>query len=149
MYVFFAHIITHTEQQWSYYVTLLLIIVSEVFVFCFGCYGRAQYLSWVVHQTIVRVFNRYLLLMKGIFHVSSNIFKVWLLMCYLRVPFHQLASPPRISLRTHPEGEPYNYIKNWKTSAVSTTDWMVETQLCKLRDTSDTFVGRAYSVVHL
>ena len=35
------------------------------------------------------------------------------------------------------------FIKNWKTSAVSTTDWMVETQLCKLRDTSDTFVGRA------
>ena len=28
------------------------------------------------------------------------------------------------------------YKKNWKTSAVSTTDWMVETQLCKLRGTS-------------
>ena len=28
-------------------------------------------------------------------------------------------------------------IKNWKTSAVSTTDWMVETQLCKLRGASD------------
>ena len=26
-----------------------------------------------------------------------------------------------------------HFIKNWKTSAVSTTDWMVETQLCKLR----------------
>ena len=38
--------------------------------------------------------------------------------------------------------------KKWKTSAVSTTDWMVETQLCKLRGTSDTFVGRAYSVFH-
>ena len=37
-------------------------------------------------------------------------------------------------------------IKKWKTSAVSTTDWMVETQLCKLRGTSDTFVGRAYSI---
>ena len=36
-----------------------------------------------------------------------------------------------------------------KTSAVSTTDWMVETQLCKLRGTSDTFVGRAYSIFHL
>ena len=36
--------------------------------------------------------------------------------------------------------------KNWKTSAVSTTDWIVETQLCKLRGTSDTFVGRAYSM---
>ena len=32
-----------------------------------------------------------------------------------------------------------------KTSAVSTTHWMVETQLCKLRGTSDTFVGRSYS----
>ena len=29
-------------------------------------------------------------------------------------------------------------------SAVSTTDWIVETPLCKLRDTSDTLVGRAY-----
>ena len=27
------------------------------------------------------------------------------------------------------------FIKNWKTSAVSTTDCMVETQLCKLRST--------------
>ena len=26
---------------------------------------------------------------------------------------------------------------------------MVETQLCKLRDASDTFVGRAYSVSHV
>ena len=34
-----------------------------------------------------------------------------------------------------------DFIKKWKTSAVSTTDWMVETQLCKLRGTSDTFVG--------
>ena len=32
------------------------------------------------------------------------------------------------------------FIKSWKTSAVSTTVWMVETQLCKLRGTSDTFV---------
>ena len=31
-----------------------------------------------------------------------------------------------------------------KTSAVSTTDWVVETQLCKLRDTSDTPVWCAY-----
>ena len=28
-------------------------------------------------------------------------------------------------------------IKSWKTSAVSSTVWMVETQLCKLRGTSD------------
>ena len=33
----------------------------------------------------------------------------------------------------------------WETSAVSTTDWMVKTQLCKLRGTSDTLVGRACS----
>ena len=32
------------------------------------------------------------------------------------------------------------FIKSWKTSAVSTTVGMVETQLCKLRGTSDTFV---------
>ena len=32
-------------------------------------------------------------------------------------------------------------MKSWKTKAVSTTDWMVETQLCKLRGTSDTLVG--------
>ena len=40
----------------------------------------------------------------------------------------------------------YFYKKFFKTSAVSTTDLMVETQLCKLRGTSDTFVGRAYSI---
>ena len=34
----------------------------------------------------------------------------------------------------------FNFIKSWKTSAVSTTVWMVETQLCKLRGTSDMFV---------
>ena len=34
-------------------------------------------------------------------------------------------------------------------SAVRTTDLMVETQLCKLRGTSDTFVGRIYSILHL
>ena len=39
----------------------------------------------------------------------------------------------------------YKKMENWKTSAVSTTDWMVEPKLCKMRDTSDTFVGRAYS----
>ena len=31
----------------------------------------------------------------------------------------------------------YHFIKSWKTSAVRTTVWMVETQLCKLRGTSD------------
>ena len=40
-------------------------------------------------------------------------------------------------------------LKKWKTSAVSTTDWMVETQLCKLRGTSDTFVGSAYFIIIL
>ena len=34
----------------------------------------------------------------------------------------------------------FGFIKSWKTSAVSTTVWMVETQLCKLRGTSDMFV---------
>ena len=33
-----------------------------------------------------------------------------------------------------------DFVKSWKTSAVSTTVWMVETQLCKLRGTSDMFV---------
>ena len=33
------------------------------------------------------------------------------------------------------------FIKNWKTSAVSTTMWMVETQLCKLRGTSDIYIN--------
>ena len=27
--------------------------------------------------------------------------------------------------------------------------WVIETQLCKLRDTSDTLIGRAYAIVHL
>ena len=34
----------------------------------------------------------------------------------------------------------FYFIKSWKTSAVSTTMWMVETQLCKLRGTSDIFI---------
>ena len=36
-------------------------------------------------------------------------------------------------------------IKSWKTSAVSRTVWMVETQLCKLRGTSDTFVFKKHT----
>ena len=38
-------------------------------------------------------------------HVSSSINKLWLLLCYLRVPFHQLASPPRFHV-THSKCEP-------------------------------------------
>ena len=37
--------------------------------------------------------------------------------------------------------------KKLKTTAVSPADWMVETELCKLRGTSNTFVGRAYSIL--
>ena len=82
---------------------------KEVFVFCSGCYGQAQYLSWVVHQTILRAFSRYLFPMKdtkvlSIFHVSSNIYKLWLLLCYLRVDFHQLASPPGFHVAHIPMG---------------------------------------------
>ena len=66
MYVLLAHITTHTEQ-WSYYVTLLLIIVEQVFVLSVGRYGRAQYVCWVVHQTIVRALIPYLFLMKDIY----------------------------------------------------------------------------------
>ena len=35
----------------------------------------------------------------------------------------------------------YSFIKSWKTSAVSTTVWMVETQLCKLRGPSDIYTN--------
>ena len=42
-------------------------------------------------------------------HVSPNINKLWLLLCYLRVPF-QLASPPGFHFYTHPEREPCTYI---------------------------------------
>ena len=38
-------------------------------------------------------------------HVSPNINMLWLLLCYLRVPF-QLGSPPGFHFNTHPEGEP-------------------------------------------
>ena len=41
----------------------------------------------------------------------------------------------------------FSSIKNGKMSAVSTTAWMVATQLCKLRGTSGKFVGRAYSIL--
>ena len=46
----------------------------------------------------------------------------------------------RTSNRLHAARENPFFIKSWKTSAVSTTVWMVETQLCKLRGTSDAFV---------
>ena len=76
-----------------------------MFVFCFGCYARAQCLSWVVHQAIVRAFHRYLFRMKYIyiFHVSSNMYKLWLLLCYLRVPF-QLGSTPGFHVVHIPKG---------------------------------------------
>ena len=41
--------------------------------------------------------------MKDIFHFSSNIYKLWLLLCYLHVPF-QLASPPGFHVAHIPEG---------------------------------------------
>ena len=41
--------------------------------------------------------------MKDIFHVSSNLYKLWLLLCYLRVPF-QLASPPGFDVVHIPKG---------------------------------------------
>ena len=45
--------------------------------------------------------------------------------------------------------DPTVFIKSRKTSAVSTTDWMVETQLCKLRGTSDTFQRTSLDVLIL
>ena len=41
-----------------------------------------------------------------------------------------------------------DFFKNWKTSA-EYNRWVVETQLCKLRDTSDTVIGRACAMFHL
>ena len=58
-----------------------------------------------------------------------------------QVADHPMSSPcwvdragPVLAYRT------MHFIKSWKTSAVSTTVWMVETQLSKLRGTSDTYV---------
>ena len=46
--------------------------------------------------------------------------------------------------------QPMRFIKKKRiTSAVRTTDWMVETQLCKLRCISDKLVGRAYFIKSL
>ena len=41
------------------------------------------------------------------------------------------------------------FIKSWKTSAVSTTVWMVETQLCKLRGTSDIYTNHRSRVFYV
>ena len=79
-------------------------VVQEVIVFCFGCYGREQYLSWVVHQAIVRASNRYFFRMKDIFYVFSN---MWLLLCYLRAPIHQHASPLGFHVGHIPKGNIY------------------------------------------
>ena len=79
--------------------------MKEVFVLIFGWYGRAPYLN--VHlglfTKLVRAFKRYLFFMKDIFHVSSNIYKLWLLLCWLRVPF-QVASPPGFHVAHIPKG---------------------------------------------
>ena len=37
-------------------------------------------------------------------HVSPSINKLWVLLCYLRVPF-QHSSPPGFLFNTHPDGE--------------------------------------------
>ena len=37
-------------------------------------------------------------------HVSSNISDLWLLLCSLRIPFHQLASPPELHVIQMPKG---------------------------------------------
>ena len=55
----------------------------------------------------------------------------------------------KLSQQTHPfhdlECVPQGiWWKKWKTSAVSTTDWMIDTQLCKLRGTS---IFRYYTAV--
>ena len=42
-----------------------------------------------------------------------------------------------------------HFIKSWKTSAVSTTVWMVGTQPCKLRGTSDAFVKYGFCELNL
>ena len=71
---------------------------------------KYSYLFWVV-QTIVRAFNRYLFLMKYRFHVFSNKYKLWLLPCYLRVPF-ELASPPGFHVAHLPKGNLVYYISS-------------------------------------
>ena len=104
----FVHIITHTEQR-SYYATLLLIMSS----FCVSNVTDEHniYLGLFTKLRIVRAFNRYLFLMKCIFHVFSNVHKLWLLLCHLRVLFHELASPPGFHFAHIPKGNLiYNHV---------------------------------------
>ena len=42
-----------------------------------------------------------------------------------------------------------NFIKKMKNVSCEYDRWVVETQLCNLRDTSDTLIGRACAVFHL
>ena len=46
------------------------------------------------------------------YYVSPNMNKLWLLLCYLRIP-PQLASPPGFDFNTHPEGKPCIYMCIW------------------------------------
>ena len=70
---------------------------------------RSQYLSWVVHQTIVRAFNRYLFLMKDTLHVSSNIYKCDYC-CDTFVPlFINLRHPRDFTSQTSRRGTLYYY----------------------------------------
>ena len=70
---------------------------------------------------------------------------------FVKIGFVQLSQSVKTTNVTHTltdtQTDQTNFIKSWKTSAVSTTDWIIKTQPCKLRGTSDTFVRRAYSIL--
>ena len=70
---------------------------------------------------------------------------------FVKIGFLQLSQSVKTTNVTHTltdtQTDQTNFIKSWKTSAVSTTDWIIKTQPCKLRGTSDTFVRRAYSIL--
>ena len=84
----------------------------------------------LIPQPPIRCWCRYLLI-SGILDslysgvVDSQPYAGWYILYYVRYMYS-------IRVRTR-----YNaaFIKSWKTSAVSTSVWMVETQLCELRGT--------------
>ena len=64
--------------------------------------------------------------------------------------FFFVRNGPYVPVFFHPLDQPQQYfIKKLKNVSCEYDRWVVETQLCKLRDTSDTLIGRACAMFHL
>ena len=106
-YVLFARVITHTKQ-WLYYVTLLLIIVLRGLRFLFGVLRRSTTLIFgcqLLFARLIAIYSSW-----KIYSMFPPKCMLWLVLCYLRVPFHKLASPPGFHFVHIPKGNLVLYL---------------------------------------